>query len=81
MVGQVREICKIKIKKNIKNKASQGNLCHTSSKFNRKRFNTVNVLLTKQQAFLLLDTVTARLFIHITGPLNLFVQATYIKFE
>ena len=39
----------------------------------------LNVLLTKQQAFLLLDTVTASLFIHIAGPLDLFVPAKYIK--
>ena len=39
----------------------------------------LNVLLTKQQAFLLLDTVTASLFIHIAGPLDLFVPAIYIK--
>ena len=39
----------------------------------------MNVLLTKQQDFLLLDTVTARLFIHITGPLDLFVPEKIYK--
>ena len=43
-------------------------------------FNSVNVLLTKQQAILLLDTVTASLFIHITGPSDLFMPAKIYKF-
>ena len=40
---------------------------------------TMNVLLTKQQDLLLLDTVTASLFKHITGPLDLFVPEKIYK--
>ena len=42
-------------------------------------FNSVNVLLTKQQALLLMDTVTASFFIHIAGILDLVVPAKYLK--